>query len=323
MRILVYGAGAVGQGIGGMLAANGHEVDLLLRERYATAIREHGLAVSGIFGDRQVPPGKLGLFTTLSSAAGRGHDYILVTVKSYNTTDAATDLGDADLGDANIVSVQNGCGNVETLTAALGEERVLAGRVITGFEIEKPGLVRITVSADDIHIGGTCEGVIPLEAERLATAVREAGIPCIASPFLARDLYAKLLYNCALNPLGAVLGVRYGALGDSPHACAVMDAVIAEVFAVLGAQGASTHWENPDDYRAYFYAHQIPATYNHRPSMLQDIEQGKRTEVEAMTGYVTVQGERFGVPTPVCAMLSSLVRFKEAEMTGLSPKRPE
>ncbi len=206
---------------------------------------------------------------------------------------------------------QNGCGNLEAIEDRFGPDRTLGARVITGFEIEHPGLVRITVSADSIHVGGFIEGTIPDAARILADAVDAAGLPCTVTPSIRRDLFAKLLYNSALNPLGAALGVRYGALGDDPHARTIMNGVIAEVFAVMASMDVTTHWNTPGEYEAFFYENQIPATYHHRSSMLQDLERGARTEIEALTGYVSRQGRIHGIPTPVCDTLSEIVRFLE------------
>jgi 2-dehydropantoate 2-reductase len=213
-----------------------------------------------------------------------------------------------------VVSLQNGCGNLEKLAERLGRERSLAGRVITGFEIERPGVVRITVSADAIHVGGCVRGTIPAAAKRLADALSHAGLPSIAVADIYQSLFAKLLYNCALNPLGALLGVPYGALGESAETRMLMDQVIEETFAVINAMGGTTPWPDAASYGRVFYGQLIPATSNHRASMLQDLDHNKPTEVEAMVGYVAAQGRKFGVPTPCCDFLAALVRFKEQQM---------
>jgi 2-dehydropantoate 2-reductase len=321
MRILVFGAGALGQAVGCLLAADGHDVDLILRERFREAIRREGLAVTGIFGEFRVAPDRIGSFASIDAVRDRRYDYTLVTVKSYDTAAAADALAMIDDQSFTVVSLQNGCGNMEILRERFGNDHTLAARVITGFEIERPGLVRITVTADAIHIGGPLSGEIPPSAVRLAEAVNHGGLPCTTTPHIGRDLLAKLLYNSALNPLGAVLGVHYGALGDDPHSRSIMNRVIGEVFAVIRAMGARTHWETPEEYEAFFYSQQIPATYHHRSSMLQDLETGKRTEVEALTGYVSAQGQMHGVPTPVCDTLSDLVRFRERAVSFSVSKR--
>ena len=313
MKCIIFGAGALGQALGCMLAADGHQIDLVIRRRFIEPIESSGLRVTGIFGDYLAAPGKLHLLEDVDPARGPRYDVAFITTKSYDTGTAIAALTTLHGFDKPVVSVQNGCGNVEQVMEAFGSERACGARVITGFEIEKPGLVRITVSADDVHIGSSVTGTLPVFVRDLSKVINKAGLPCKAVEDIYQDLFAKLLYNCALNPLGAVLGVHYGALGDSTHTRSIMDRVIDEAFAVIHGLDGTTPWENADRYREIFYGQLLPATYNHRPSMLQDLENGKQTEVEGLAGYVTRQGQRLGIATPVCAMLAGLVRFKEEQ----------
>ncbi|MGD9946919.1 MAG: ketopantoate reductase family protein [Desulfobulbus sp.] len=313
MRILIYGAGALGQAIGCMLAADGHQVGLVLRPRFVDVLKSSGLEVSGIFGDYRVNGEQLELLTSLKGRNGGNYDIILVTTKTYDTDKAIADIVGLSQCYCPVVSLQNGCGNLEKLEERLGRERSLAGRVITGFEIDQPGRVKITVSADAVHIGGCVRGAVPTAAKRLAEALDHAGLPSIAVDDIYQSLYAKLLYNCALNPLGAILGVHYGALGESGETQEIMDQVIQETFAVIDAMGGNTPWANATAYRRVFYRTLIPATFNHRASMLQDLENNKPTEVEAMVGYVAAQGKKYGVPTPASNFLAALVRFKQQQ----------
>jgi len=314
MHILIYGAGALGQALGCLLAADGHRVDLVLRPRFIEALRRTGLAVTGIYGDHHLAPERLNLLPHLKARSGEDYDIILLTTKTYDTDAALSDIAALSRCYCPVVSMQNGCGNLEKLEERLGRERSLAARVITGFEIERPGLVRITVSADAVHVGGCVRGVIPAAAKRLAEALSHAGLPSIAVPDISEPLFAKLLYNCALNPLGAILGVHYGALGDNIESRALMDQVIDETFAVITTMGGTTPWRDAAAYRKVFYGQLLPATYHHRPSMLQDLDNNKPTEVEAMVGYVAAQGRKYGVPTPCCEILAALVRFKEQQV---------
>jgi len=214
MRFLIFGAGALGQALGCMLAVAGHQADLVLRQRFVGVIKKEGLRVSGIFGDFAASPGMVGATEDIADCSG-DYDYALITTKAYDTRKAGAAI--ASLPDCRcpVVSMQNGCGNIELLADIFGPARTLGARVITGFEIAAPGHVRITVSADAVHIGAAVAGAIAPEAQTLAAIIDQAGLPCEAVADIHRDLYAKLLYNCALNPLGAILGVAYGRLADS------------------------------------------------------------------------------------------------------------
>jgi 2-dehydropantoate 2-reductase len=319
MNILIFGAGALGQALGCMLAADGHDVSLVLRRRFIEAIEGNGLRVSGIFGDYEVEPGRIRLLEDLNHTDGGDFDAAIITTKSYDTT-AAIEAIDAMRNFAGqVVSMQNGCGNIEKVQERFGAGRTFGARVITGFEITAPGKVAITVTADAVHIGSCRRGQIPAFAEELAVAIDRAGLPCIAVADIYQDLFAKLLYNCSLNPLGAILGVHYGTLGERPETRRIMDAVMDETFAVIRGLGGNTPWPGADAYRQVFYEKLLPATYNHRPSMLQDLENGKPTEVDALVGYVAENGEKLSIPTPTCALLADLVRFREA--TASAPKK--
>ncbi len=315
MQYLIYGAGALGQAIGCMLAADGHQVDLVLRERFIAPIKNDGLEVTGIFGEYRTAENRLGLLQDLQGRDGSGYDAILLTTKSYDTEAALADIATLAECDCPVFSLQNGCGNLEKVEQRFGPARSLAARVITGFEITRPGSVRITVSADAVHVGGCVRGEIPPAARQLAAALAHAGLPCVAVADIYQSLFAKLLYNCALNPLGAILGVHYGALAESSETRALMDTVIEETFAVITAMGGTTPWSEAAQYKRLFYEQLVPATYNHRPSMLQDLENKKPTEVEAMVGYVVAQGLKYKVATPCCQFLAALVRFKEQSVS--------
>jgi 2-dehydropantoate 2-reductase len=311
MHFLIYGAGALGQAIGCMLAADGHQVDLVLRPRFMAHLENEGLQVTGIFGDYRVAPGTLGLLPKLQGQDGSSYDYILLTTKTYGSDIAIQEIKALASCSCPVVSLQNGCGNLEKLEQHFGVARSLAARVITGFAIERQGVVKITVSADAIHVGGCRRGQIPAAATDLAAALAHAGMPSIAVADVYQSLFAKLLYNCALNPLGAILGVHYGALAENAETRTIMDRVMDETFAVIAAMGGTTPWPDVQHYRRVFYEQLVPATFDHRSSMLQDLENNKPTEVDSMVGYVTAQGLQYQVPTPCCAFLAALVRFKE------------
>ncbi len=121
-----------------------------------------------------------------------------------------------------------------------------------------------------------------------------------------------MLYNCALNPLGAIFAVLYGVLGEGRYTRKIMKAVIAEIFRVVEAQGYSTHWSFAGEYLAAFYEKLFPPTAGHESSTLQDIRAGKNTEIEALREAVVRLGKKAGVEVSYNFMLYITVKFMEA-----------
>src|SRR6185436_8503090 len=134
-----------------------------------------------------------------------------------------------------------------------------------------------------------------------------AGIPTQYSDDVHAALWGKVLYNAALNPVGALLGLHYGALMENPETRAIMDRVIDEAHAVALAEGARLPWETPAEYRSVFYERLVPSTYHHRSSMLQDLELGRRTEIDAINGAVWKRGAARGMVTPANELLTRLL----------------
>jgi 2-dehydropantoate 2-reductase len=201
------------------------------------------------------------------------------------------------------------------LSEVFGPDRVLAGRVITGFVIPHPGQVRITVHADAVTIG-RFDGQPAEQAERLANVLAAAGLPARQSLQVQAELWAKILYNCALNPLGAILGVTYGQLAASPATRSLMDRVIDEAYAVMQAKSLPRLIASPAEFRGAFYSRMVPPTAAHAPSMFQDIRAGKKTEIDALNGAVVSLGRSAGLATPVNEVLVGMVKFLESRHEG-------
>lgn len=309
-RVLVAGAGAVGSVIGGMLAAAGLRVTLLGRTSHLARIAAEGLVLEGLWGEQRVR--EMALATTADELGG-SFDAVLLTVKSFDTAATLAAVRGLVAPGGCVISLQNGLGNVEQVVAAVGPDRALGGRVIFGAVVPAPGVARVTVCADPLALGAAVAGT--QAADTLAHAWTErlaaAGIPTEHTASLQAHLWTKIFYNAALNPLGALFGQPYGALAADPDARAVMDVVIDECFAVAGARGVVPLVATAAAYRDVFYGRLVPSTAHHRSSMLQDLERGRPTEIEAINGCIWRYGREAGIPTPVNATMTRLVRFRE------------
>ncbi len=312
-RILIAGAGALGSVFAGLLREAGHEVSLLGRHAHLGAVARDGLTVEGIWGTHRAA----GLHCATAAAQLDGpFDVVLVAVKSFDTAAVAAQVRPLLGAGGFAISLQNGLDNIETLEEALGAERVLGARVIFGAALAAPGRVRVTVYAEPVLVGAWDPGRYPRRdgaARQWAEAFAGCGIPSEYTESLPAALWAKAFYNAALNPLGALLGVHYGALGENAETRAIMDAVIEEAFAVARAEGVPLPWGDAGAYRRVFYERLLPSTFDHRSSMLQDLERGRCTEIEAINGAIWRRGVGHRMVTPFNEMLTRLLRYRERE----------
>ena len=313
--ILIAGAGAVGSILGGMLRSAGHQVALLGRPNHLDAIARHGLTIDGMFGHRQVHGFEL--FHDFNQLRGRKFGLIVIAVKSYDTAQMAASLRDLLSEGAIAVSAQNGLGNIEIIAEHLGPERVLSARVIFGAEIDEPGSARVTVFAEPVTVGPAPDltpaatPILERLAAQIAAMLEQAGIPAQPVKDIRPWLWTKLFYNAALNPLGALLKTHYGALGDDPELRRVMDTIVEEAFAAAQASGVQLPYHAAADYLAVFYDRLLPVTYDHRPSMLADLEYRGRTEIGALNGMVVEIAARMGLRAEMNRTMTALIRARE------------
>jgi 2-dehydropantoate 2-reductase len=309
-RILVAGCGGIGSVFGCLLREAGHKVTLLGRESHLTAIDTGGLRLDGIWGDHYADGFQLVTQTTDLSGL---YDLVLISVKAYDTESMARDICGVIDRDGLVVSLQNGLGNIETLAKIFGAERSLGANVLVGAIIPEAGRVTVTVQAAPIIIG-------PLEVsdcvmlERIhywIKAFQRANIPCEHTVRILSYLWAKIFYNAPLNALGALLQVHYGVLGEVAELRQIMDRLVDEAFIVAKTNGVELLWNRVEDYRALFYRHLVPSTYNHQSSMLQDLQRGHRTEIDAINGAIWRYGERLGIPTPFNEVMTRLIWERE------------
>ncbi len=313
MKILVYGAGAIGSVFGGFLAKAGEEVVLLGRPQHMEAIKGKGLKIEGIWGDHLVGSNLLCYSTSqdIKEDHAGTFDLILITVKAYDTFSAASDLRNMINMDTLVLSLQNGIGNTEIIAKNIGADQVLGGMVIFGADIPSPGTVKVNVSADDVIIGRISEKTLKDSVENVARLFTSAGIKTRTADNIETHLWNKILYNCALNALATVLHVSYGQLLETEYTKNIMKRSLAEIYALAEKRGVVLETKMKEDYSKILFNHLIPLTASHKPSMLQDIEKRKRTEIDYLNGMIVQMSKDTGLQSPVNLMLTELIKFKE------------
>lgn len=310
MKILAFGAGSLGSVVGGFMAKAGHEVALVGRTAHMEAIRTQGLRITGIWEDHQVR--NLRCLDSVDGLERGEFDLILVTVKAYDTRAAAETIAPLVGADTLVCSYQNGLGNAETLAEVIGPKHVFGARAIYGVWLPEPGHAEVTVIAQPTALG-TYDPATPTDRVRaIADAMNEAGLPTVYTDKIATVLWAKVAYNCALNPMSALLDATYGEVGRRPETRALIEEVIRELYAVGGAVGVHLEPPTPEEYLTLFFEELLPPTANHYASMREDFRRKRRTEIDALNGAIVRYGNEHGVPTPVNTTLTRLVEAREA-----------
>ena len=305
MNFLVMGAGALGTAFGGMLAAAGNDVTLIGRERHMKPIRDHGLRISGIWGSHVVK--NLNAKSELNVTDKT--DVVLLTTKSFDTESAIRALQPHIHAESVVISLQNGIGNEETIAKYVGADRTMGGMVITGFEIPNPGEVNVTVTADTTKIGAL-NNKITSRLREIVAIFNDAGIPTDAVDNIQAHIWAKALYSAALNPLSAIFRVEYGKLANS-YSFAIIEDMIHEAFEVADAEGVKLFWTRAEEYLSYLRSTQIPQTGKHLSSMLNDIERGRKTEIDFLNGVFVALGKKHNIATPVNETIVRVIKFLE------------
>ncbi|UTF54208.1 ketopantoate reductase family protein [Natronosalvus rutilus] len=298
MDIVVFGAGSLGSLVGGLLA-RAHDVTLVAREPHASVVAEDGLQISGSLEETTHP-------ATRVDGADLEADLAVVTVKSYATENAARALATGTFEAA--LSLQNGMGNEEILAEHLSCP-VLAGTATYGAILEEPGIVTCTGLGELVL--GARDGGPSSVADRVGEAFSRAGLETTVSSSMPHRLWEKLAVNAAINPVTALADAPNGAVLEEPlrdlsRAAARETARLARANEVsLANREALAALESV-----------ATVTTANASSMRQDVRAGKRTEIDAINGYVCDRAARCGFEAPTNGTLATLVRVWERENVG-------
>jgi len=294
MDVVVFGAGSLGSLVGGLLARV-HDVTLVGRDPHMRAIREKGLRIEGEMAETVRPAAR-------TDAPG-STDLAVVCVKAFDTPGAADALSGTDLEAC--LSLQNGMGNEATLADRLGAT-VLAGTCTYGAMRPDPGVVRCT-GVGKIALG-TREGGPSRAADRVGETFETAGLATAVAEDMPRRLWEKLAVNAGINATTALARVDNGALLDG-DANGVATAAGREVARVARAEGIDL----PESAAVAAVESVAGATADNTSSMRQDVLAGRRTEVDAIGGYVLERAREHGLEVPANETMTRLLRAWEAD----------
>lgn len=302
LKIVVIGAGAMGGLYGGLLRDAGEDVVLVdIWREHVERINERGLVIEGLDWEKDVRVAA----TTSVSELSEPPDLIIIFTKSYDTAKAAESAAKI-LGDKTMVlTLQSGFDNADIIARYVGKSRVLAG--ITTFAAVLLGPGRVFYGGAGITVLGELQGGVTERVEEVVRVFNNAGLNARASEDIMGWIWSKEILNVGINPVTALTGLRNGELLERPELLEVSKMAMAEAAKVAETLGIKLRFGDP--YKEFIKL--LRATSSSKSSMLQDIERGRRTEIDSLCGAIVSYGKALGVKTPVNLTLYSLVKVLE------------
>jgi 2-dehydropantoate 2-reductase len=300
--VCIVGCGAVGS----LFAANLAQLDDVevwaydLFREHVEAINRDGLRLSGA-GD------VLGRLTATSDPAELpACDFGIVATKAMHTA-AAIEATTAAFADGCVATVQNGLGNEEAL--AEHAERVIRGTTFPAGKLLEPGHVQWDVKGDTTFGPFEARPAPFEEVERLADACTREGMPTTAVQDARGPQWRKVIFNAATNPVGALTGLTHGRVCERPDLRRLVTGLVDEGKAVAAAQGIEL---DSDPEALIDHAARPDVAYDHKASMLQDVEARRQTEIDYLNGGIVRFGREHGVATPLHEAITALIKGMEA-----------
>jgi 2-dehydropantoate 2-reductase len=302
VRVTIVGCGAVGS----LFAANLAQLDDVevwafdLDREHVAAINEHGLRLSGA-GELV---GKLS--ATTDAAELPPSDFGIVATKCMQTA-PAIEATAAAFANGSVCSVQNGVGNEEVLAQHV--DRVIRGTTFPAGRVVEPGHVQWDVKGDTT-IGPFEPRPAPMaDIEQLADACTRGGMPTQAVADARGPQWRKLIFNAATNPIGALTGLTHGRVVEDAGLRRLVSQLVDEGKAVAAAQGIEL---DADPEELIDHAARPDVAYDHKASMLQDVEARRPTEIDYLNGGIARFGREQSVPTPMNDAVTVLIKGLEA-----------
>jgi len=302
MKFAILGSGAVGGYFGAKLARAGQDVTFIARGAHLEAIRAKGLEVkSATLGDFQVSA------AAESDTARVGPvEVVIVSVKAYDNPAALPMLTPMLGPDTVVLTLQNGVDSVNEVAAVVGESHVLGGTTYVATALEGPGLIVQTGVHRSIIFGevfGDRRRISP-RVQAIADILATADIQVTPVADALVPIWDKFVYLAAFSGFTGAARLPIGEIWKHPHVREMFYAASREIAAIAKAEGVTISPNRFDTLHEYM-ANIPPST---RSSLLIDLEQGKRIEVEALQGAAVRRAKEHGVPVPIMSTMYALLK---------------
>ncbi|MBM9511808.1 ketopantoate reductase family protein [Desulfogranum marinum] len=301
MRVIIFGAGAMGCLFGAWLSRVAEVVLYDIQSETVESISNNGVVVTGI--DGTVDKAKVEVINRVEQFQGKA-DLAVVFTKSHATKSAAQAARTVLSHDGVVVTLQNGVGNVEQIDAVFGCPTGVAGITAQAANTIGPGHTR------HAGIGMTWLAGSPglKKVEQVQQLFQQAGIECGLSEDAQGLIWGKLLVNVGINALTALLRVHNGVLAEVPACKDIMEQAVSEAAAVADALGIRLPYRDPME----AVVSVCRDTAANKASMLQDALRHTVTEIDVINGAIVAKGGEVGVATPVNDLLTRMVKALEA-----------
>jgi 2-dehydropantoate 2-reductase len=312
--IAILGAGSVGLGVAATLIEAGADVTLLARGEGTRRLREEGIRVTGVLGEHKIAAGSfaVGDVNNLSALAC---DILIVTTKTYEVKQALEGIMPAikaALRPPALLLLQNGWGTADEAKVAMPPgTAIFSGILMIGLERISPTHLHIHAYGDATRVGSLFGADRDL-LKPIFDAPRPGFIPFRYDDDIEPIILTKLVYNAALNPLGALRHCTYGDLMTNEETLVMMSAIADEGIRVLKAARGYSRFASGDDYiRGELVPKWLAKVGAHRSSMVQDLEAGRKTEIDYLNGAIIAMGRQCGIATPHNDALVQKIRTAE------------
>jgi 2-dehydropantoate 2-reductase len=303
MKITVVGPGALGCLLASFLAKLKEEVWLLDKHKERAArIDQHGITVEALSGGEW----QAKVRASADPAAIGESDLVIICVKSYATKDAVLHAKPLVGENTQVITLQNGIGNIEILSEAVGPEKVIGGVTNLGATLLDVGRVKHAGKGETII--GRIDGRIPVSMRTIREAFNKAGLELRISRDIKGLLWSKLIINVGINALTAITRLHNGRLTEYEGTRRVLREAVTEAVRVAKRKRIKLIYDDP---LAKVEA-VCEATSGNVSSMLQDILRKQRTEIDFINGVIVRHAQEYDIPVPVNSVLVDLVKTVEA-----------
>ncbi len=314
MRVLFYGAGAVGLAFSASLISAGFDVSFYARASTALNLMLEGIHITGVLGKKKVESTKFKVLNSIELVLREKFDVIVLCTKLTEIESLVKEfmqVYDAN-PEAKVVLLQNGWGINRLFKGKIADQNLFNAFIHLGINRPKLHCADITAVGGPSAFGNITHRTVDPTVEKLCQGIQAGGVPCEYSSDIGSLIWSKMLYNCTTNPLSFIMSSKNGELVRTSYSQELIASLVVEIFAVIKALGYAVPWSTPEEYTEVLIKQLIPYSSEHVSSMQQDRINKRVTEVDFLNGAVVAVAKEKGLPAVANTLIYNLVKSIEA-----------